>query len=211
MLHFRPSQSRDEPPFASPPKTAPPRSGAIARISPAVVKLNCPQSPFPRPQDRKGRIIAIGDVHGCADEFETLLGRLALTRHDRVVLVGDLVNRGPDSARVLELARRHAHRSLLGNHERLSAARALEVGLVSEVCPSAELEERAGWVADTIASAPSEPVQATLRTLWAGRELSRQQALSLGNSFLNLGMSEESLAEGQATFAAGSRAKPRIR
>jgi enoyl-CoA hydratase/carnithine racemase len=101
--------------------------------------------------------------------------------------------------------------SLLGNHERLSAARALEIGLVSEVCPSAELEGRAGWIADTIASAPAGPVQATLRTLWAGRELSRRQALDLGNTFLNLGMSEESLAEGQATFAAGSRAKPRIR
>ena len=101
--------------------------------------------------------------------------------------------------------------TLLGNHERMSAARALEIGLVSEVCPSDELEGRAGWVADTIASAPSGPMQATLRTLWAGRELTRQQALSLGNTFLHLGMTEESLAEGQAAFAAGSRAKPHIR
>jgi enoyl-CoA hydratase/carnithine racemase len=101
--------------------------------------------------------------------------------------------------------------TLLGNHERMSAARALEIGLVSEVCPSAELEERAAWVADTIASAPTGPMQATLRTLWAGRELSRQQALSLGNTFLQLGMTEESLAEGQATFAAGTRSKPRVR
>ncbi|WP_254127078.1 enoyl-CoA hydratase/isomerase family protein [Aquihabitans sp. G128] len=100
--------------------------------------------------------------------------------------------------------------TLLGNHERLSAARALEIGLVSEVCTSAELEERAGWIAEAIASAPAGPMQATLRTLWAGRELSRQQALSLGGTFLNLGMSEEALAEGQKTFA-GARVKPRIR
>lgn len=65
----------------------------------------------------KGRVIAVGDIHGCADEFEQLLGKLALTRHDRLILLGDLVNRGPDSARVLALAREHAHRSLLGNHE----------------------------------------------------------------------------------------------
>jgi hypothetical protein len=65
----------------------------------------------------KGRIIAVGDIHGCAGEFEELLGKLALTRADRLVLLGDLVNRGPDSARVIALARRHAHRSLLGNHE----------------------------------------------------------------------------------------------
>jgi enoyl-CoA hydratase/carnithine racemase len=101
--------------------------------------------------------------------------------------------------------------TLLGNHERVSAERALEIGLVSELCPGSELEERAGWLADTIASAPAGPMQATLRTLWAGRELSRRQALDLGNTFLHLGMTEESLAEGQQAFAAGQRAKPRIR
>jgi hypothetical protein len=65
----------------------------------------------------KGRIIAVGDIHGCADEFEALLSKLALTRADRLILLGDLINRGPDSARVIALARAHAHRSLLGNHE----------------------------------------------------------------------------------------------
>jgi hypothetical protein len=65
----------------------------------------------------KGRVIAIGDIHGCAREFEELLGTLAPTKHDRIVLLGDLVNRGPDSAGVLALARAHAHRALLGNHE----------------------------------------------------------------------------------------------
>lgn len=65
----------------------------------------------------KGRIIAVGDIHGCADEFEALLEKLALTRADRLILLGDLVNRGPDSARVIALARAHAHRALLGNHE----------------------------------------------------------------------------------------------
>jgi diadenosine tetraphosphatase ApaH/serine/threonine PP2A family protein phosphatase len=34
-----------------------------------------------------------------------------------VVLLGDLVNRGPDSAAVIALARRHARLALLGNHE----------------------------------------------------------------------------------------------
>jgi enoyl-CoA hydratase/carnithine racemase len=100
--------------------------------------------------------------------------------------------------------------SLLGVHERMSAARALEIGLVSEVCPSAELEERAAWIAEAIASAPARPMQATLRTLWAGRELSRQQALDLGTTFLNLGMSAEDLAEGQKVFQ-GTRIEPRTR
>src|SRR5688572_26939239 len=65
----------------------------------------------------KGRIIAVGDIHGCASEFEDLLHKLTLSRHDRLILLGDLVNRGPDSARVIALARENAHRALLGNHE----------------------------------------------------------------------------------------------
>jgi len=65
----------------------------------------------------KGRLIAIGDIHGCHREFEDLLEKLRLDHHDRVVLLGDLVNRGPDSAKVISLARKYAKFSLLGNHE----------------------------------------------------------------------------------------------
>jgi hypothetical protein len=64
-----------------------------------------------------GRIIAIGDIHGCHQEFAELLDRLALTRDDRLILVGDLINRGPDSCKVIDLARQHRAISLLGNHE----------------------------------------------------------------------------------------------
>ncbi len=64
-----------------------------------------------------GRIIAIGDIHGCHLEFAELLDRLALTPDDRLILLGDLVNRGPDSAAVIDLALQHRALSLLGNHE----------------------------------------------------------------------------------------------
>jgi enoyl-CoA hydratase/carnithine racemase len=101
--------------------------------------------------------------------------------------------------------------SLLGNHERISAARALEIGLVTEVVPGAELAAAAHRIASAIASQPPTAVQATLRTLWAARELSRGQALELGNTFLNLAMSKEALAEGQATFQSGQRIDPKIR
>ena len=101
--------------------------------------------------------------------------------------------------------------SLLGNHERISAQRALEVGLVTEVTPAADLQAAAHRVAAAIASQPAAAVQATLRTLWMAREVSRGQAIDVGNAFLNLAMSEQALAEGDAVFRSGARIEPRIR
>lgn len=64
-----------------------------------------------------GRLIAVGDIHGCHQEFADLLDKLDLQKDDRLILLGDLINRGPDSGRVVELAREFATASLLGNHE----------------------------------------------------------------------------------------------
>lgn len=65
-----------------------------------------------------GRLIAVGDIHGCAAEFAELLDKLQLQRGDRLVLLGDLVNRGPDTRMVLDLARAAGAVALMGNHER---------------------------------------------------------------------------------------------
>jgi enoyl-CoA hydratase/carnithine racemase len=101
--------------------------------------------------------------------------------------------------------------TLLGNHERISATRALEIGLVTEVVPIADLAAAAHRVAAAIASQPPTAVQASLRSLWAARELTRTQMLDVGNTFLNLAMSEAALAEGQAVFSSGQRIDPTIR
>lgn len=101
--------------------------------------------------------------------------------------------------------------SLLGNHERLSARRAHEIGLVSEVVPAADLRAAATWAAETIASQPALAVQGTLRALWAARELSRSQALSLGYAFIGLGTDRASLREGQEAFASGKRPQWKLR
>lgn len=101
--------------------------------------------------------------------------------------------------------------TLLGSHERISAARALEIGLVTEVVPGADLAAAAHRVAVAIASQPPTAVQASLRSLWAARELTRAQMLDVGNTFLNLAMSEAALAEGQQVFASGQRIDPTVR
>ncbi|MCL4423266.1 MAG: enoyl-CoA hydratase/isomerase family protein [Actinobacteria bacterium] len=101
--------------------------------------------------------------------------------------------------------------SLLGNHERLSARRALEIGLVSEVVPLADLHDAASWAAGVIASQPALSIEGTVRAVWAGRELSRTQALGVGFAFAWLGTSNETLAAGQQAFAAGPRAHWKLR
>jgi bis(5'-nucleosyl)-tetraphosphatase (symmetrical) len=60
----------------------------------------------------------VGDVQGCALELQDLLkaARFDEARH-RLALCGDLVNRGPDSASVLALARRLDALTVIGNHE----------------------------------------------------------------------------------------------
>lgn len=63
------------------------------------------------------RTIIVGDVHGCRSELEALLDRVAFTSGDRLVFVGDLVARGPDSLGVLDVARRTGAIVVRGNHE----------------------------------------------------------------------------------------------
>lgn len=101
--------------------------------------------------------------------------------------------------------------TLLGNHERLSAARAHQVGLVSEVVPAAELTAAATWAAEVIASQPPAATVATVRSLWAARELAPGTAEDLGAVLLHLGMSKESLDEGAAAFSSEKRIEPRTR
>src|SRR5580704_11192406 len=64
---------------------------------------------------------------------------------------------------------------LAGAHERMSAQTARESGLVSEVVPAADLLDSAHHLAAAIASEPPAAVQASLRTLWAARNLTPEQ------------------------------------
>jgi bis(5'-nucleosyl)-tetraphosphatase (symmetrical) len=62
----------------------------------------------------------VGDIQGCHDEFRQLLDLIGFTpAHDRLWLVGDLVNRGPDSLGVLRTVKAFgaAAVTVLGNHD----------------------------------------------------------------------------------------------
>jgi enoyl-CoA hydratase/carnithine racemase len=100
--------------------------------------------------------------------------------------------------------------ALLGAHERMSAARAHQVGLVSEVTPAEELLERAFWVAERIASAPPLAIQGTLRSAWLAHDVSRREALAQISITVLAGTTNENMAAGQDLFRT-KRTEPRIR
>lgn len=64
-----------------------------------------------------GRLIFIGDIHGCYEELVELLGRIAPTAKDIVVSCGDIVRKGPEVERCLDLWRDRGYLSVLGNNE----------------------------------------------------------------------------------------------
>lgn len=67
------------------------------------------------------RIYAVGDVHGCAAELEMLIKKLEIDRDTLVIFLGDYVDRGTDSRRVIDLVLELRERceviALMGNHE----------------------------------------------------------------------------------------------
>lgn len=67
------------------------------------------------------RTIAIGDIHGCAIALQTLLDEIRPTSDDTIVGIGDYVDRGMNSAGVLEilinLVTECRFIPLIGNHE----------------------------------------------------------------------------------------------
>jgi len=68
--------------------------------------------------ETKERTIIIGDVHGCIDEFNELIHKLSYDKKtDRLILLGDLIDRGPDSVAVVRRAREMDLECVMGNHE----------------------------------------------------------------------------------------------
>jgi len=71
------------------------------------------------------RLLAIGDIHGCADALDALLEAVGLRFGDTLVTLGDYVDRGPDSRGVLRRLRELAARDdlslvpILGNHDQM--------------------------------------------------------------------------------------------
>lgn len=67
-----------------------------------------------------GRTFIVGDIHGCYDQLMALLAAVNFDfDKDLLYAVGDLVDRGPDSIKVLQLIGQKWFRAVRGNHEEL--------------------------------------------------------------------------------------------
>jgi bis(5'-nucleosyl)-tetraphosphatase (symmetrical) len=99
---------------------------------------------------------AIGDVQGCLEPLEQLLRKLRFrSDRDQLLFVGDLVNRGPQSAAVLRLVRALGGnaRTVLGNHDlhllahHFDAGRALREGdTLQDVLAAPDREALIEWL-----------------------------------------------------------------
>jgi bis(5'-nucleosyl)-tetraphosphatase (symmetrical) len=98
---------------------------------------------------------AIGDVQGCCDELEELLQRIHFSPdRDHLWLVGDLVNRGPQSLRTLRLVRALGENAIcvLGNHDMhllavaIVGARVRKSDTLSEILAAPDREALIEWL-----------------------------------------------------------------
>ena len=65
------------------------------------------------------KYLVIGDIHGCYDELMELIEISGISADDHIIALGDIVDRGPDSPKVVEFFRTASNASaILGNHER---------------------------------------------------------------------------------------------
>jgi enoyl-CoA hydratase/carnithine racemase len=101
--------------------------------------------------------------------------------------------------------------ALLGAHERISAQTALQIGLVTQVVPYAELEATAEWIGSAIASLAPNVSSGTLRAVWAANDLGRLGAISMAPSILSTATDKEVMRAGNDAFATQPRITPRIR
>jgi enoyl-CoA hydratase/carnithine racemase len=98
--------------------------------------------------------------------------------------------------------------ALMGLDERVSAARALQIGLVTEVVPRDALRDRAQEIARSLAGKPAAAIQGTVRAIWESIDLPLSVARERGLAYCQLG---NPLAAGEVDRATVERPKPVIR
>lgn len=98
--------------------------------------------------------------------------------------------------------------ALMGLDERVTAATALQIGLVTEVVPAEDLRTRAHEIAATIAAKPTSAVQGTVRAIWESLDVGRSAALERGLAYATIGSPDGIRTIDRSTY---TKPEPRLR
>lgn len=63
------------------------------------------------------RVIVVGDVHGCLEELRELVDKVGPGSDDRVLFLGDFLDKGPDGAQCVAFVRQNGFEAVKANHE----------------------------------------------------------------------------------------------
>lgn len=119
------------------------------------------------------------DIIICADDAEFFDPHASIGIVSALEPIG-MLKRGVPLGEVLRWA-------LMGSEERITAATALRIGLVSEVVPSDRLRQRAYEIASAIAARNPKGVQGTIRAIWESLDMTRSLALQNGMAYTHIG------------------------
>lgn len=146
-------------------------------------------------------VCAGGGLHFVADA-DIVIAAAAATFLDPHVSIGQV-----SAFETIALAKRSpmeaiTRMALVGRYERIDAARAMELGILSEVVPTVEaLRPRAQEIAETIAKNSPAAMAATKRALWGALELGLTDACRAGAQELVAMWGHPDQAEGPRAFA----------
>jgi enoyl-CoA hydratase/carnithine racemase len=87
--------------------------------------------------------------------------------------------------------------ALMGTEERITAATALRLGLVTEVVPTDELRARAGDIAAQIAARNPIAIQGTVRAIWEAQDMPPSMAKQNGLAYTHIGNKPAAVRKGQ--------------
>ncbi|KAJ5833581.1 hypothetical protein N7474_001892 [Penicillium riverlandense] len=143
-----------------------------------------------------GRLVIVGDVHGMRKSLEALLDKVGFDKRngDHLILAGDLVNKGPDSPGVVDLAIKLGASAVRGNHDNavLNAAAEINTTRASllhsgglDGSPAVPENPEADPPGDTVQEIPDKCVSATTGSSMAHSATTHSTALALSTRQLD--------------------------
>ena len=90
------------------------------------------------------RILIMTDIHGCYDELIQLLNKVSYDKNkDKLIILGDLVDRGPKTLEVLDFCMNNSEyiEVLMGNHDRmlLDAIKIAKIKSIKKIKPDSSI------------------------------------------------------------------------